>query len=136
MKAFELDHKLQMDCFILDKSGDCEILLMNNSLVPWFILVPHTGETELCNLPEVQKIRLYKNIDLLSKFILNQFKVSKINIAAIGNSVKQLHIHVIGRSPTDYCWPNVVWGRQEREDYPEKEVKNIRAALKLAIGSV
>lgn len=117
MEPFSLDPQLARDCFELAESDTSLLLLMNNVLVPWFILVPKTHETELHALDTVTQAALLKEINLLAGNVKTVFAVDKLNIAAIGNVVQQLHVHVIGRRQTDFCWPNVVWGRSEREPY-------------------
>lgn len=125
MSDFVLDKKLAEDTFELGYLNGQLLLLMNNALVPWFILVPITSKTEICELDERDQTILYRNINLLSQHILQRFDVSKINIGAIGNVVKQLHVHIIGRNENDYCWPDVVWGRQECDQYDEDQVNEI-----------
>lgn len=119
MEAFSLDPQLANDCFVLAESDTSLLLLMNNALVPWFILVPKTHETEFHELNSTMQWSLLQEINLLGGTVKRLFAVDKLNIAAIGNVVQQLHVHVIGRRHTDYCWPNVVWGRLEREAYNE-----------------
>jgi diadenosine tetraphosphate (Ap4A) HIT family hydrolase len=122
MEAFSLDPQLAKDCIVLAESDTSLLLLMNNALVPWFILVPRTSETELHALDAATQVALLKEINLLAGQVKTVFAVDKLNIAAIGNVVQQLHIHVIGRRHTDYCWPNVVWGRSEREPYTQAAI--------------
>jgi len=129
MNDFELDSRLANDCLVLGELDTSLLLLMNNSLVPWFILVPQTTATELTDLPPTGQADLLEQINLLSVFIKEYFDVTKLNTAAIGNIVKQLHIHVIGRDPSDYCWPNVVWGTREREPYTTERVNEIKGAV-------
>lgn len=119
MDAFSLDPQLANDCLVLAESDTSLLLLMNNALVPWFILVPKTHETEFHALNRVMQLSLLQEINLLADTVKRVFAVDKLNIAAIGNVVQQLHVHVIGRRHTDYCWPHVVWGRPERERYSE-----------------
>lgn len=125
MNKFLLDERLAADCIRVADWNESILLLMNNSLVPWFILVPKTEVLELCHLPASLRHQVGSNIDLLSCFILAEFNVSKLNVAAIGNVVNQLHIHVVGRYPGDYCWPDVVWGRPEREPYTDSEAQRV-----------
>lgn len=125
-----LDSKLDSDCITIAEWGDCLLLLMNNALVPWFILVPKTQATELFQLNGEQQRLLQQHIDSLSQFILEHFDVTRINVAAIGNVVSQLHVHVIGRSPEDYCWPGVVWGRSESEPYTAEQIAYIHQAVR------
>lgn len=135
MNNFELDARLAEDCLILGKLELSQLLLMNNSLVPWFILVPNTKKTEMTDLPQADQNTLLKEINLMSSFVKVNFDISKLNIAAIGNIVNQLHIHIVGRDPSDYCWPNVVWGTHKKELYTDKQVEKITAALCEQLGS-
>ena len=135
MNNFELDTRLAEDCLILGKLDLSQLLLMNNSLVPWFILVPDTIQTEMTDLPQADQNILLNEINLMSSFVKENFDISKLNIAAIGNIVSQLHIHIVGRDPSDYCWPNVVWGTQEKELYTDIQVEKIASALCEQLGS-
>ena len=108
MAGLELDSRLARDCIVLGRLDISQLLLMNNALVPWFILVPVTTETEIVDLSAQDQARLLQEINLLSGFIKENFNITKLNTAAIGNVVSQLHIHVVGRDPADYCWPDVV----------------------------
>lgn len=125
MNHFTLDTRLQNDCHILGKMDLSYLLLMNNSHFPWFILVPETDVVELCDLdPDSQHV-LLDEINHVSRFIKNHFPIDKLNVAAIGNVVKQLHIHVIGRRTDDPCWPGVVWGAGQSKPYSEKEIEEM-----------
>lgn len=98
---------------------------MNNSLVPWFILVPETKAVELHDLSREDHARLTDEIRLVSRFVESEFEVEKLNVAAIGNIVRQMHIHVIGRRLDDFAWPGPVWGRPEKEAYLEGEIARL-----------
>jgi diadenosine tetraphosphate (Ap4A) HIT family hydrolase len=135
MNSFTLDARLANDCLVLGKLNTSLVLLMNNSLVPWFILVPQTSETELTDLSMSDQASLLEEINLVSAFIKDHNEITKLNIAAIGNIVSQLHIHIVGRDPSDYCWPNVVWGTGERKAYTVERVKEITAALGKQLGA-
>lgn len=125
MEHFKLDEQLAKGSFILGELDTSLLLLMNNKVVPWFILVPQVVEvTELYELDSDTQLSLLSEINQLSRFIKKQFIVDKLNVAAIGNIVKQLHIHVIARTENDYCWPGVVWGTDFDETYSEEEVKS------------
>jgi len=129
MTTFKLNEQLKNDCFVLGKLKFSKLLLLNNSLVPWFILVPEVDVFEFFEIEiETQKI-LLEEINELSKFLKKVFETDKINIATIGNMVQQLHIHVIGRSKNDYCWPGVVWGAKGKKLYTEKEITEIQDKL-------
>ena len=129
MSDFPLSPQLQKDCFVLGTLGDSQLLLLNNALVPWFILVPHTDATELFELDDETRLGLVRDSDTLAAFVKQAFGCDKINVASIGNVVSQLHLHVIGRRRDDFCWPGVVWGREEREAYSDEAVMEIVASL-------
>lgn len=129
MTEFILDQRLKNDCFVLYESEQFLVLLMNNCLVPWFILVPKTTKTELYELDEVTQTAIQAKINQISCFIKTEYKVDKLNVAAIGNVVSQMHIHIIGRYKTDAYWPDVVWGASEKEEYRMENVEQIRLQL-------
>jgi len=130
MKNFQLDPQLQKDCIVLGELERSLLLLMNNALLPWFILVPKTDKTELYELAEDVQAGVWTEVNAVSKFVKDEFCIDKLNVAAIGNVVQQLHIHVIGRQHEDYCWPGVVWGRSEKTPYTKEAIKHIIAKLK------
>jgi len=129
MTDFRLDPRLASDCIILGEMRLSLLLLMNNALVPWFILVPRRNETELFELSKDDQLTLLEEINLLSVFIKTVLGAEKLNVAAVGNVVRQLHIHVVGRSSTDFRWPDVVWGAEEKRPYAAEEVAAIRKTL-------
>lgn len=133
--SFTLDQQLRRDCHVLGKFDDSFVLLLNNALYPWFILVPVTSATEFHKVDAQQQLKLLTQINRLSTYIENHFEVSKLNTACIGNIVRQLHIHIIGRHTNDPCWPGVVWGSQQTQTYSTEEVKGIQASLLTFIGA-
>jgi diadenosine tetraphosphate (Ap4A) HIT family hydrolase len=126
---FQLHDRLAADCHLLGRNGTCLLLLNRNALYPWFILVPECDETEFYRLGPEQQSEVLTLINRMSRFIENHFSVDKLNIATIGNVVAQLHIHIIGRQQTDPCWPGVVWGTAQFEEYPPQRVAEIKALL-------
>lgn len=133
MTKFELHDKLKADCLLLGRLDNSLLLLMNNSLVPWFIIVPQTDKQEIHQLADSERNGLYANINLISEFVERQFETDKINVASIGNIVNQMHIHVVGRWHDDYCWPNVVWGQPQKRAYEQQEVMAIVDKLRLEL---
>jgi diadenosine tetraphosphate (Ap4A) HIT family hydrolase len=133
MKTIEIDARLKEDTIQLGFLNGQTLLLMNNSLAPWFIVLPNTSEKELFKLPESERRVLEKNINILSEFIVNNFDVEKLNVATIGNVVSQMHIHVVGRHRNDFCWPGVVWGRTDKVAYGDLELTSI---LTLAVNKL
>ena len=134
MKTIEIDIRLKEDTIQLGLLNGQALLLMNNSLVPWFIVLPNTSETELFKLPESERRVLEENINILSDFIVNNFDVEKLNVASIGNVVSQMHIHIVGRHKNDFCWPGVVWGQTARKDYGESELTSILTLVATQLG--
>lgn len=130
MTAFRLDTRLERDCHVLGRLGGSRLLLMDNAAVPWFILVPATRVTELYQLTEEEQADLLRSVNLLSRFVRDNFPVSKLNVAAIGNIVSQLHVHVIGRDPADHYWPGVVWGAPVTQRYDPSRIAAIADLLK------
>ncbi|MGI9284266.1 MAG: HIT domain-containing protein [Pseudomonadales bacterium] len=107
------------------------LLLMNNALLPWFILVPRVSVTEIYQLQAEEQQLLLQEINALSAFAETTFNADKLNIGAIGNIVSQLHIHVVARKKTDCCWPGVVWGVEQREEYTEEALVMLRDQVQL-----
>jgi diadenosine tetraphosphate (Ap4A) HIT family hydrolase len=131
VKHFELDSHLAKDNFILGEFETSLVLLMNNKVAPWFVLVPKVaGVSELYELDKDMQASLMDEINRLSEFVKQQFVVDKLNVAAIGNIVKQLHIHVVARAEDDYCWPGVVWGTDFTEQYLEEEVDELVSKMR------
>jgi diadenosine tetraphosphate (Ap4A) HIT family hydrolase len=127
--AFVLDERLQQDCFVLGNFELCQVLLMNNAAVPWFILVPQTDAKEICDLPVAEQAELWSEVRDIAEFVRNTYELDKLNVAAIGNVVSQLHIHVVGRRKDDYCWPDVVWGRPAPETIDENRAAEVAQEL-------
>jgi len=125
----KLDDRLQADCKPICELEESILLLMNNSLVNWFILVPRCEEIELTSLPFDQQTAILKEINLVSQFLQQKFASDKLNIAALGNVVSQLHIHIIGRKHSDPYWPAPVWGQAEKQAYTDAAVTDIKQAF-------
>ena len=132
---FTLDPTLARDCHDLGELCGHHLLLMDNSLVPWFILVPKTDITELCDLPDDIGDSLNTAMRQLSRHVREYFPVQKLNVAAIGNVVQQLHVHVVGRHQQDYCWPGVVWGESEKQPYNLEQISQIQLDLQVSLGN-
>jgi diadenosine tetraphosphate (Ap4A) HIT family hydrolase len=134
MTTFTLNQQLDHDCITLGTFGSSLLLLLDNSLVPWFILVPQTSACEIFDMEVGPQQTLFTEMTKLGKFIDREFNTDKVNTAAIGNIVRQLHIHVVGRYEDDFCWPNVVWGTTEKKAYSQAEIKSIIARLQAKAG--
>jgi diadenosine tetraphosphate (Ap4A) HIT family hydrolase len=131
MSPFEIHPQLLHDCHRLGQLRLCHVLLYKNATVPWLILVPETASTDdLLDLPEHVRNLAMDEAAIAARFIKNEFGVSKINFAAIGNVVPQLHLHVVGRRANDPCWPAPVWGNLvEADGYSATRIVILTATL-------
>lgn len=122
--------QLARDTHLLGHLDDTAVLLHRNASLPWFILVPATRDTELLALPVTLRNRVLEESARTGAFVQQHFGSPKLNFAAIGNIVPQLHLHVVGREPGDCCWPNPVWGHlRQSADYAPAEVVAITTAM-------
>jgi len=129
---FELDSRLANDCITLGDFPLCRLLLMNDANYPWFILVPRRAEaTEIYHLsPEEQTVLLHES-SFLAENLHDIFDATKMNIAALGNMVHQLHIHHVVRYETDPAWPAPIWGALPAKPYSAEQIHEIHHKLKL-----
>ncbi|SJM94404.1 Histidine triad (HIT) protein [Crenothrix polyspora] len=101
----------------------CQLLLMNDSQYPWFILVPEVADiSEIYQLSKSQRSQLSEESSELAKILADGYKADKMNIAAIGNIVPQLHIHHIVRYQSDIAWPAPVWGKFAAVPYTDAQL--------------
>ncbi|OOZ40933.1 HIT domain-containing protein [Solemya elarraichensis gill symbiont] len=129
MSNYELHPQLAADCHPLGRMEISQLLLMDNALVPWFILVPDTDKREVFELDAEQQYLVQQEINALSGFLMARADVEKINLGALGNLVPQLHIHVIGRNSNDFCWPGPVWGEEQKTSWTEEAAEEISQQL-------
>lgn len=109
---FVLHERLEADTVSLGQSKLCEIRLMNDSNWPWILLVPRVGSVrEIYQLAPEQQRQLLAESSLLGEGMMELFGGDKLNVAALGNMVPQLHLHHIVRFDGDSAWPGPVWGK-------------------------
>ncbi|MDH5369382.1 MAG: HIT domain-containing protein [Gammaproteobacteria bacterium] len=126
----EIDARLLNDCEILGKFKLCHVLLMRDANYPWIILVPdRENKTEIFELSEDDQQQLNFESNILLAFLNKEFNADKMNIAALGNVVSQLHIHHIVRYKTDIAWPAPVWGAFPAKPYREDDLDECIASL-------
>jgi diadenosine tetraphosphate (Ap4A) HIT family hydrolase len=107
------------------------VLLMNDSTIPWLILVPmRNGIMEIHELSADDRAVLIEELSMVSEAIQEIFKPDKINIGMLGNIVPQLHIHVIGRFSNDRAWPGPVWGTPLGSPYAIEQADHVSAKIK------
>ena len=127
---FELHERLAADCFWLGDFPASRLLLMNDTHFPWYILVPRfVGARELYLLAEADQVQVLHESSQLSRVIMNVHSGQKLNVAALGNMVPQLHIHHIVRFSTDAAWPGPVWGKVTAEPYTQAKVVSLQQSL-------
>ncbi len=123
---FHLDPRLEADTHFVASLSLCDVLLMNDNRFPWLILVPRLEEaTEIVDLGEAQKSTLWQEVDQASRELRALTSCDKLNIGALGNMVRQLHIHVIGRYAGDAAWPGPVWGSGTAVPYEDIAAKAV-----------
>ncbi len=131
----DLHPQLARDGLWLGRLSACQLLLMNDSRYPWLILVPNQeGLTDFDQLPERLMPGVHEDIRHASQALRNLFQPDKLNVAALGNVVPQLHIHIIARFCQDAAWPKPVWGLLPPLPYAEKRVQEQTARLCAALG--
>ena len=109
----------------------CRALLINDANYPWMLLVPRRpGVVEIIDLSEAEQVRLMAEIARASKAIKAMTGCEKINVAALGNVVPQLHVHVIARGRSDPAWPKPVWGAVPPIAYSESALRSVLADLR------
>lgn len=131
----DLHPQLQADCRVIGRFPLCRVLLMEDATYPWFILVPDRPNiSEIYHLSGEDQLQLMRESSILAKKLMTLFKGEKLNIAALGNVVPQLHIHHVVRFKDDAAWPAPVWGKAPAKPYSEEALKatidRVTAALK------
>lgn len=127
---FILDPRLENDTILIKDLKLSKLLLMNNKLYPWFILVPKKHNiTEIIDLTPPEQQILLSEINQTSTLLQRIYNPDKLNIAALGNVVSQLHIHLIARYKNDITFPKPVWIDDRKEFYSEKEIADIKKKI-------
>jgi len=131
-----LHPQLKHDCVVLGKLSLCAVLLMPDAHYPWLILVPQREHiTEIHELDEADQQQLMRESCVVSQILKNSFDADKINVAALGNMVPQLHVHHIARYHHDAAWPAPVWGARPAKPYSaealDERCRMIKEALQL-----
>ncbi|MDB5559112.1 MAG: histidine triad protein [Enterovirga sp.] len=116
---FTLDPRLEADTLHVGDLPLCSVLLMDDARFPWLILVPRRSSvSEVTDLDAADAEALMGELRLATRVMLELSKPDKVNVAALGNVVAQLHVHVVGRFRSDPAWPGPVWGHGTRSPYP------------------
>lgn len=108
---FTLHPQLSADCLALADWPLCRVLRMKDGHYPWLVLVPRRSNMrEIIDLSLTDQRLLLEEIGRTCRAVQAAGRVDKLNVAALGNVVPQLHVHVIGRTTADSAWPRPVWG--------------------------
>ncbi len=118
MSDFILNDQLEADTHLVCELENCSLRLLDDERWPWLILVPRiSGAVEWHDLTKGQRIMIDDEVARVSSTLKTLTNCEKVNVASIGNMVRQLHIHVIARNHGDDNWPGPVWGFGERRPY-------------------
>jgi len=132
--GFSLDARLDADSDPLMWLGLCELRIMNDRRWPWLILVPQRPEAvEIHDLTPLDQAMLTFETNMVAQALKNVTGCAKINTGALGNIVRQLHVHVIARNEGDAAWPGPVWGYGAREPYDRTDLYRFAESVKAAL---
>ena len=131
---FEVAPQLLQDSVILGDFPLSRLLLCKDSNYPWFILVPRReGVREIFQLSEDDQRKLIWESSYLSRQLDHGFNADKMNVAALGNQVPQLHLHHIVRYKNDAAWPGPIWGKVPLVPYTASELENMRDRINMLL---
>lgn len=134
MSDFVLDARLQRDCHHLADFPLCRLLMMDDARFPWFLLVPRVlGARDTIDLDAEDYHRLWEESADLCRAMRTAFTPHKLNVAALGNQVAQLHVHHIARYQSDAAWPAPVWGAGQARACDEALATQRRSELLAAL---
>jgi len=132
---FKLHERLDKDCLLVGQFDLSLLLISRDANYPWLILVPKRENiTEIYQLNDIDRQQLLHESCVLSQVMTELFAPDKLNIAALGNVVPQLHIHHIARYQSDVAWPKPIWGVVPADNYDPDMLaarcENLRQSLK------
>jgi diadenosine tetraphosphate (Ap4A) HIT family hydrolase len=133
--SFVLDPRLAEDTAHVCDLPLCAVLLMNDARFPWLILVPRQGGlAEIGDLGASERGTLIEEIALVSEVLRTVAPCDKLNVAALGNIVRQLHVHIVARVEGDAVWPAPVWGTGPAKPYDENWKGGLVGAIRTRLG--
>lgn len=132
--GFALDGRLEADSEPVIWLGLCELRLMDDRRWPWLLLVPQrAGIEEIHDLTPLDQAMLTFETNLVAQALKTMTGCTKINSGALGNRVRQLHVHVVARNEDDPGWPGPVWGHGVREPYRREDLHQFADRLRSAL---
>ena len=124
--SFVIDSQLKQTSYPLTSLDVCDLRLVDDQRWPWLLIIPRVPHAvELIDITPDLRAEVWLEIDHVGRVMRDQFSPHKLNIAALGNQVRQLHVHCIARFPEDEAWPNPVWGVGDSVPY-DSELLNSR----------
>jgi diadenosine tetraphosphate (Ap4A) HIT family hydrolase len=124
--SFVIDSQLKQTSYPLTSLDVCDLRLVDDQRWPWLLIIPRVPHAvELIDITPDLRAQVWLEIDHVGRVMRDQFSPHKLNIAALGNQVRQLHVHCIARFPEDEAWPNPVWGVGDSMPY-DSELLNSR----------
>ncbi|MGG7518388.1 HIT family protein [Allorhizobium undicola] len=136
MAHFILDERLERDSVSIARLGLSDVRLAKDSRWPWIILVPQRANvSEIFDLDADDQAELAREQARIGHLLKDMTGASKINIAAIGNMVRQLHVHVVARFEGDANWPGPIWGHGQPAAYDEQAFETLKAKLQKALAA-
>jgi diadenosine tetraphosphate (Ap4A) HIT family hydrolase len=134
--AFTLDPRLAADTRLLASLPLCDVRLMDDARYGWLVLVPRRdGLVEIADLGEGEQATLWREVNRAGAALRATMPCDKLNLGALGNIVRQLHVHVVARREGDAGWPGPVWGHGQREPCAEGVLHERMAALRQALAA-
>lgn len=128
---FTLHPQLAADCIVAGDLPLTRVLLNDDANYPWLILVPRKpGLVDLTDLSDDDQARLLREVSSAARALKEITRYEKLNVAALGNQVPQLHVHVIARFRSDAAWPNPVWGKALRKAYDTNARERLLEAVR------
>jgi diadenosine tetraphosphate (Ap4A) HIT family hydrolase len=132
--SFALDQRLARDALVVGDMALSRVLLMNDARWPWLILVPRReGLVELTDLDAADRALLIEEAAGAALFLKACGEADKINFGALGNVVRQFHLHIVARAIGDVGWPGPVWGQGTATPYDEAKARELIAAAKAGL---
>jgi diadenosine tetraphosphate (Ap4A) HIT family hydrolase len=130
LPAFEIDERLQRDGLLITTLGLCQLRINNDRRWPWLVLIPQRdGVSEVFDLTPLDQAMLTFETNMVAAALKKVTGATKINVGALGNIVRQLHVHVIARSEGDANWPGPVWGFGSAEPWDDEARKAFAARI-------
>ncbi|MGE0790940.1 MAG: HIT domain-containing protein [Sandaracinaceae bacterium] len=135
--SFELDARIERDSVSVGRLPLCEVRLHRDARYPWVLLVPaRAGVREIHELSARDRVALIEESSAVAAAMQRLFEADKMNVAALGNMVPQLHVHHVARFVGDDAWPGAIWGAHPAMEYPEEARTERVAALRAALASI